>query len=198
MKKMGLTVGVVMVAVLITAATEADAQLKHRAGHSHAGHSHAGLGGGNSANRVPVYYGTDADGMTLTAYPDRVNVLRSMKMTSHNLHYSPHPCYTYSNAGLSAGRTHTWNQNQSAQRPWHGEYMNWRWREPTALVVPPTAAYQTSYAWGVGQTRSRPIYHQFSRQSAGVGGIGGGNYSPTPYWPSSTEQFGLYPVRAPW
>ena len=190
MKKTGLIVGVVMVAMLVTVATEANAQsrLKSR---------HAGKSGGGFIKRTPVYGGTGADGMTQNIYQGRVNVLRTMKMASHD-NYSPHRLYAYSNKGLNAGRTHAANQLQAASTPWHGNYMNWRWREPTALVVPPNSSHQTSYAWGVGQVRSNPLHHQFGRQGAGMIGGGAGSFSQTPYWPSSTEQFGIYPVRAPW
>jgi hypothetical protein len=27
---------------------------------------------------------------------------------------------------------------------------------------------------------------------------GGAEIHPTPYWPSHTDQFGVYPVRGPW
>ena len=191
---MGVLVGV---AILAFASAEANAQL-HSGTHSRHGSRHAAkIAQGGDANRIPVYTGTDADGRTLNGYEGRVNIFRTLKMASHNK-YSPNPVYTYSNKGLNAGRSHTWNQNQAAGQPWHGNYMNWRWREPTALVVPPTSVYQTTYAWGVGQTRSTPIYHQFGRQNAGGAGGAAGGYSPTPYWPSSTQQFGIYPVRAPW
>ena len=183
MNKMVLIIGLAMVATVVMSADEASAQHRSR-----------GLLQGNT----PVYSGTDMDGMTLNQYPGRVRLPRTLKMASHN-HFSPQRVYTYSNPGLEAGRTHTWNQEEAAGRPWHGDYKNWRWGEPTALVVPPTASYQTSYAWGVGQVRSTPIHHQFGRNGAGmIGGGGGGAFSPTPYLPSSTEQFGLYPVRAPW
>ena len=182
MKKMGLTIGVVVIAVLVSSSTEADAQLKNRRG-----------------NRTPVYSGMDADGMTMSTYDKRLSLPRSLKMAAHGNPYTPEKLYTYNNTGVLAQRTHSWNQQEAAGRPWHGDYQNWRWREPTALVVPPTASYQTSYAWGVGQVRSTPIHHQFGRQDAGmIGGGGGEGFSRTPYWPSSTEQFGLYPVRAPW
>lgn len=188
MKKIGLIVGVVMVAMLVIAASEANAQSRFMARHAN---------GGLFGNRTPVYSGTDAEGMTLNGYQGRVNVMRSLKMASLN-YYSPQPFYTYSNKGLDAGRTHTWNQKQAAETPWHGDHMNWRWREPTALLVPPTASHQTSYSWGVGQVRSNPIHHQFGRQGAGSEDGDDDAFSPTPYWPWSTEQFGIYPVRTPW
>jgi hypothetical protein len=110
----------------------------------------------------------------------------------HHLH--PHPVYAQSRAGEIAAQTHAWNQQMAAGVPWHGGHSYWRWGVPTALVVPPTSAYQTEYNWGVAQTRSFPIYHQFGRNYSESGG---GEFPPKPYWPSSTNQFGVYPVRAP-
>ena len=147
----------------------------------------------------PIYYGQDAEGMVQTHDVGFVSPDRTAKMAAHDP-FSPHPYYAYSNRGINAGLTHQWNQSEAAGRPWHGDYNNWRWAEPTALVVPPTAAYHSTYAWGVGQVRSTPIHHQYGRGGAGMigGGAGDGMFSNTPYWPSSTEQFGIYPVRAPW
>jgi hypothetical protein len=45
--------------------------------------------------------------------------------------------------------------------------------------------------------KSTPIVHQFGRQSEPTSGAPA-SYKKTPYWPNSTEQFGIYPVRAPW
>lgn len=111
--------------------------------------------------------------------------------------FSPNPIYAYSNPGLRAGRTHSWNQDQANVYSWHGGYNSWRFGQPTAVVVPPTASYQSTYAWGVGQTRSTPIHHQFGRGAGSSGGVGGG-FQNTPYWPYSTNNFGYYPVRASW
>jgi len=110
--------------------------------------------------------------------------------------FSPNPVYAYSNPGLRAGRTHAWNQDQANNYSWHGGHNTWRFGQPTAVVVPPTASYQSSYAWGVGQTRSTPIHHQFGRGAGSSGGVGG--FQNTPYWPRSTNDFGYYPVRASW
>ena len=110
--------------------------------------------------------------------------------------FSPNPIYAYSNPGLRAGRTHAWNQSQANNYSWHGGHNSWRFGQPTAVVVPPTASYQSSYAWGVGQTRSTPIHHQFGRGAGSSGGVGGSQN--TPYWPRSTNDFGYYPVRASW
>jgi hypothetical protein len=115
--------------------------------------------------------------------------------------YSPEPFYTYGSAGLDATRMDYWNRQQAMQYSWHGGYNYWRYGAPTALVVPPTAAFQAEYNWGVAQTRMLPIYPQFSQNAAVVGAPGytvPGQFQNTPYWPSSTSQFGIYPVRGPW
>jgi hypothetical protein len=111
-------------------------------------------------------------------------------------HFSPRPVYAYSHAGIDATRMNQWNQNQAAIYPWHGNYSYWRWGVPTALVVPPTAVFQSEYNWGVAQTKSLPIYHQFGREYVGGEAVPG-MFPAKPYWPSSTNQFGVYPVRAP-
>jgi hypothetical protein len=55
---------------------------------------------------------------------------------------------------------------------------------------------QSNYSWGVSQNTMTPVYHQFSGKAANGGG--GGVFKATPYWPSHTDQFGVYPVRGPW
>jgi hypothetical protein len=112
--------------------------------------------------------------------------------------FSPQPYYAYSRNGIDAARTNVWNQQQAQMYSWHGPYSYWRWNAPTALVVPPTAAFQTEYNWGVGQTRSLPIYHQFGFANGGTVGDGVGEAPAAPYWPRSTSQLGVYPVRGPW
>lgn len=148
---------------------------------------------------LPVYSGFDAEGMVQTNNVGWVSPHKTIRWAATDP-YSPHPYYAYSNRGIQAGLTHQWNREEAAGRPWHGDFNNWRWGEPTALVVPPTSSYHTTYAWGVGQVRSTPIHHQYGRGGAGMisGGAAPGMFSNTPYWPSSTEQFGIYPVRAPW
>lgn len=113
-------------------------------------------------------------------------------------HFSPQPLYTYGRNGVDASRTNVWNQQQAQQYAWHGQHAYWRWNQPTALVVPPTAAFQSEYNWGVAQTRSLPIYHQFGFDRAGMTGSAAGQFPHAPYWPSSTSQLGVYPVRGPW
>ena len=111
--------------------------------------------------------------------------------------FSPTPVYAYSTEGLRAGQVHSWNQGQQNAHSWQGGYNTWRFGQPTALVVPPTASYQSTYAWGVGQTRSTPIHHQFGRGAGSFGGTAGG-FANAPYFPSNTNQFGYYPVRGSW
>lgn len=86
----------------------------------------------------------------------------------------------------------------AAQRPWHGPYAYTPYGTPLALVVPPTSKMHTSYSWGVSQSEMIPIYHQFHRDYPLGGGFGGGEINPTPYWPSHTDQLGVFPVRGPW
>ncbi|MDX1944608.1 MAG: hypothetical protein SFU86_04305 [Pirellulaceae bacterium] len=101
--------------------------------------------------------------------------------------------------GHKANRADRIARYYAAQRPWHGNYSYTPWGTPVALVVPPTAKMHTSYAWGVSQSEMVPIYHQFFRDYPGPAADGSGaGFQPTPYWPSHTDQFGVYPVRGPW
>jgi hypothetical protein len=84
----------------------------------------------------------------------------------------------------------------NARVPWSAPYAHTQWGGPVALVLPPTAHFQTDYSWGVARTRMTPVHHQFARPIAQPGG--GATYSPTPIWPSDTNQFGVYGVRGPW
>jgi len=139
--------------------------------------------------------GYDADGMVMptSEFVGPIGTLRGAARDN----FTPSRSYAYSNGGLKSALTHNWNNSQQNVYSWHGGYQNWRWGTPTALVVPPTADYQSTYAWGVGQTRSTPIHHQFGRGGAANtgGGNGAGGFSNTPYWPHSTDNFGIYPVR---
>jgi len=89
-----------------------------------------------------------------------------------------------------------WAKNQAMQRPWHGNYYYLKTGQPTALIVPPNVTMQSNYSWGVSQNIMTPVYHQFGQGPAS--GSGGGMFRATPYWPSHTDQFGIYPVRGPW
>jgi hypothetical protein len=88
-------------------------------------------------------------------------------------------------------------QCRASATPWHGCYYHDEYAAPVALVVPPTASLQTHYRWGVGGTSISRIDHQFTRSWPGPV-EGGWGFAPTPRWPSSTDQFGVYYVRAPW
>ncbi len=81
---------------------------------------------------------------------------------------------------------------------WHGAYYHTMWGMPVAQVVPPTAERQTHWGWGVGATHITPIWSQYGTGYAVPGGYGPAAIYPTPPWPSSTEQFGVYYVRGPW
>lgn len=170
-----LTFSIALAACALTATSSVDAQIGSRLG---------GL-----LNRS-ASVGYDQDGM--------IGPNGSIRGIVRN-NFTPERIYTYSKGGFDAAQVHAWNNNQQNVYAWHGGYKHWRWGTPTALVVPPTADYQSSYAWGVGQTKSTPIHHQFGRGGgAMIGGSNGSHFQNTPYWPSSTDQFGVYPVRGPW
>jgi hypothetical protein len=112
-------------------------------------------------------------------------------------------------AGLWAARSHAelpqnYAYRQAKVLPWHNGFYDPAWGEPYALVVPPTAEWQSNYGWGVCGTRVAPIYHQFARPfpgfDPGYGPYGpyGNNFLPTPHWPSDTQEFGVYYIRGPW
>ncbi|MFO0914348.1 MAG: hypothetical protein U0795_15415 [Pirellulales bacterium] len=108
--------------------------------------------------------------------------LSAVASAGHPAHW-----YTYYDRGAY------WASNN---RPWHHVYSHTMYGQPMALIVPPTANMQTNYSWGVGRTRMSPVLHQFARPVPVPGTVG--PYNPTPAWPSDTNQFGVYSVRAPW
>ena len=85
-----------------------------------------------------------------------------------------------------------YNANQS----WHGNYYNVQWGHPLAVIVPPTANFQTNYSWGVGRTRSAPIHHQFGRRY--VDPVTGTVTQAPSIWPSDTNNMGTHYIRGPW
>ena len=91
-----------------------------------------------------------------------------------------------------------WMYYYAHQYPWHGQYQHTAYGKPVSLVVPPIANLQTNYRWGVPSSRVTPIHHQFGRSYPGEENGAYGAFRPTPYWPSSTNQFGVYSVRAPY
>ena len=82
--------------------------------------------------------------------------------------------------------------------PWHGYYSYTPWGRPAALVVPPTAEYQTHWGWGVGNTQISRLWNQFQPDYPGVDMSNPQGFRTTPRWPSSTDQFGVYYIRGPW
>lgn len=89
---------------------------------------------------------------------------------------------------------------RSQGKSWHSAWYDPAEGRPIALVVPPTAEFQTQYGWGVPSSRVAPIYHQFRRPYPGPGAVagGGGRLLPTPNQPSDTVQFGVNAIRGPW
>jgi hypothetical protein len=81
---------------------------------------------------------------------------------------------------------------------WHAGYHHPLWDRPVALVVPPTANYQTIWSWGVSTTQITPIYPQYGGPVYGMPGDFPGPYRTMPYWPWDTRQFGVYYIRGPW
>lgn len=106
-------------------------------------------------------------------------------------------------AGSATAGEHFYTDSNRAARwfnantPWHGSYSHNYWKQPVALIAPPNAQMQSSWAWGVGRTRMLPIYHQFTRPFVPPGG-GGGMSSPAPNFPPSTDHQGVYYIRGPW
>jgi hypothetical protein len=114
----------------------------------------------------------------------------------------------YVNGGVvgASGRRRLFGRGPHANRvserfaavsPWHGGYYHWQYLQPLALVVPPTANTRGSLSWGVGQTEVNNIHHQFKRSYPGFGGDFS-QFRAKPYWPSHTDQFGVYYIRGPW
>lgn len=215
MKKAFLTLGVCLAAMLMSADFSwAQCDTGCDTGYSSGGRLgrlRGGFGGGGlsglkaklgSVNYLnPGYTGAQGimndEGMVQPVPGANTNPLAAVKRGLSDP-FTPNRIYAYSETGVEAGYTHDWNQQQMQSYPWHGGYNYWKYERPTALVVPPTAGFQTEYAWGVAQTRSMPIYHQF-RPGGGMSGGGGGmGAQNSPYWPSSTDQMGVYPVRGPW
>lgn len=86
---------------------------------------------------------------------------------------------------------------RGATTSWHGNYYYTQYGMPVPLVVPPTVHREGIYQWGAPSSGTRRIRHQFSPTYPG-NTPGSGQLYPTPYWPSHTDQFGVYYVRGPW
>jgi len=94
-------------------------------------------------------------------------------------------------------RADRWALRHARGQSWNAPYYHTATGMPISLVVPPTAHMQTRWGWGVAQNTMTPIYHQYRRTYPGE--ISGGeNLNPTPYWPSHTDQFGVFYNRGPY
>jgi hypothetical protein len=81
---------------------------------------------------------------------------------------------------------------------WNTSYYDPAWGMPMAVVVPPTAQWQTDYSWGVGGTRLTRIGPRYQWEyPAPESAYRSGDYLPAPPQPSDTQQFGVNYVRAP-
>ncbi len=100
---------------------------------------------------------------------------------------------------VSAGNPfNAWSARHADQRAWHGGYYYLPYGQPTALVVPPNTHMRQTYSWGVSQNLTYPLTHQYGRSASQPGALPPGSFRAAPHWPSHTDQFGVYYVRAPW
>jgi hypothetical protein len=84
------------------------------------------------------------------------------------------------------------------QGGWQDGYYSAAWGMPMAVVVPPTARWQTDYSWAAGGMRISRIDANFQRQYPGPSSsYQMRSYLPAPPQPSDTRQTGYYNVRAP-
>lgn len=102
-----------------------------------------------------------------------------------------HPIHGMRQAHMNRGAA--W---YAANQSWHSGYNHVQYGRPLAVIVPPTAGFQSQYSWGVGRTTMTPIYHQFGRPIAVPNGRAG--LAAAPVWPSNTAQLGASYVRGPW
>jgi hypothetical protein len=107
-------------------------------------------------------------------------------------------CAYGSNDGQSSSGEGAAGESGAWQTGWHGGYYDVAWGMPMALVVPPTARWQTDYSWGVPSMRMSPINANFQYQNPGPSSsYKMGQYPPALAQPSDTQQMGDYHVRGP-
>ncbi len=81
---------------------------------------------------------------------------------------------------------------------WNTSYYDPAWGMPEAVVVPPTARWQSNYAWGVGGSRLTRVGARYQAESSGPeSAYEQRDYLPAPPQPSDTQQFGVNYVRGP-
>jgi hypothetical protein len=81
---------------------------------------------------------------------------------------------------------------------WNYNYYDPAWgASPHALVSPPNAKRHTEYNWGVCGNETTRINHQFIGGMRSLPGAYGSPVYPAPVQPSSTNQMGVYYIRAP-
>jgi len=85
-----------------------------------------------------------------------------------------------------------------ASAEWNTSYYDPAWGMPLAVVVPPTARWQSNYAWGVGGSRLDRVGAKYQAEVPGpASAYNQRNYLPAPPQPSDTQQFGVNYVRGP-
>ena len=81
---------------------------------------------------------------------------------------------------------------------WNTSFYDPAWGMPEAVVVPPTARWQSNYAWGVGGSRLNRVGAQYQAEVPGpASAYNQRDYLPAPPQPSDTQQFGVNYVRGP-
>jgi hypothetical protein len=81
---------------------------------------------------------------------------------------------------------------------WNTNYYDPAWGMPEAVVVPPTARWQSNYAWGVGGSRLNRVGAQYQAEVPGPeSSYNQRAYLPAPPQPSDTQQLGVNYVRGP-
>ncbi len=81
---------------------------------------------------------------------------------------------------------------------WNTSYYDPAWGMPEAVVVPPTARWQSNYAWGVGGSRLNRVGARYQAEVPGPeSAYDQRDYLPAPPQPSDTRQFGVNYVRGP-
>ena len=75
---------------------------------------------------------------------------------------------------------------------WNTGYYDPAWGMPLAVVVPPTARWQSDYSWGVGGSRLSRVGARYQSQVSGPeSAYDRRDYLPAPPQPSDTRQFGV-------